>query len=112
MTSSGYAPIDNGKLLVLYGLICQQITHLKDGRPILEDKKLNCEDPDTINLLETEIAHFIKTCASEIDFKTSRMQPRKQGTLAATNYTTSVGSNLGVTWNSVVLNCTKRLLIS
>jgi len=57
MAASGYAPLDGAKLQTFYSSICKQITHLKAGRPVTG--KLNCRDPEFINLIEAEIAHFI-----------------------------------------------------
>lgn len=61
----GYSPLDVQALTDLYGKICNQITHLQDGRPTSVGK-LNCRDPNVISLLEREIAHFLGQVRPEI----------------------------------------------
>ena len=52
-----YTPREPAQLATWYGLICNQITHLQDGRPV-DDEKLNARDPDFVRLIEAEIANF------------------------------------------------------
>jgi hypothetical protein len=93
---AGYSPKDEPQLGTLYRLICNQITHLADGRPVRDADKLDCGDPANIRLLEDEIANFISwlnpTAANSIlpQINTSPMEPAPRG-LGPTRYTSSVG---------------------
>ena len=64
--ASDYTPREIAKLTGYYGLICKQITHLKNGRPVADTDKLNCRDPDFIDLIEEEIAQFIGLVRADV----------------------------------------------
>jgi hypothetical protein len=59
LVGKAYAPKWREKLQIWYGLICNQISHLQDGRPVEQTAKLNSRDPDFVNLIEAEIANFL-----------------------------------------------------
>ncbi|BBO06277.1 hypothetical protein SG09_56270 [Bradyrhizobium ottawaense] len=59
LVAPNYSPNDQAKLQSYYGKICNQITHLDDGRPVADGGKLDCGDPSLIIWLEDEIAHFL-----------------------------------------------------
>lgn len=95
LIAPNYSPKDSAKMATYYGKICNQITHLQDGRPVADAGKLDCEDVGLIVWLEEEIAHFI----SHVDpGLRSHLTPQHIGypmgprgpTLSATNVTTSV----------------------
>jgi hypothetical protein len=52
-----YAPWEPVQLRTWYSLICNQITHLQNGRPV-DDGKLDARDPNFVRLIEAEIANF------------------------------------------------------
>jgi hypothetical protein len=59
IAGANYAPLDQTELTAMYSLICAQISHLKDGRPVIASDKLDMHDPKYVNLIENEIAHFV-----------------------------------------------------
>ncbi len=59
LIAPNYAPKDPTKLRDYYAKICNQNTHLQDGRPVADAGKLDCRDVDLIIWLEDEIAHFL-----------------------------------------------------
>ncbi|GMO78860.1 hypothetical protein [Bradyrhizobium ottawaense] len=59
LIAPNYQPKDTTKMRDYYAKICNQITHLQDGRPVADAGKLDCQDVGLITWLEDEIAHFL-----------------------------------------------------
>ena len=70
-----YAPKDAAKLLSWYKLICNQISHLQDGRPVDDKQKLHARDPDFVNLIEAEIANFAAKLPPAIQLLCNSLPP-------------------------------------